>query len=163
MPPYYLTRRSLERLREKADAIQLRLKTEVARELAKAAGYKDLSENAEWDAAIELQNTLKAEVSRILQRIQEAALIDELPINGDKVTIGTKVKLFDIDADKELTYSILGDEESDIANGVISFNAPLSRGLLQKEEGDEVTVPLPSGARTFEILSIETIDFDQIP
>lgn len=161
--PYYLTRASLQRLREKAEAIQQRLKTEVAQELGKAAAYKDLRENAEWDAAIALQSTLKHEVSRILEKIQDAALIEELPINGDKVTIGTRVTLFDVGKNQEVTYKIMGEEESDLQNGVISFNAPLARGLMQRVPGDEVTVQLPGGKRTFEVVSVEKIDFSKLP
>jgi len=157
--PYYMTRPSLQRLRERAEAIQHRLKTEVAQELARASGYKDFRENAEWDAAIELQGNLKHEVSRILEKIQDAALIEELPINGDRVSIGTEVTLYDQGREKEVTYKILGEEESDLANGVISCSAPLARGLMQKEAGDEVTLQLPAGARTFEILSVKKIDF----
>lgn len=157
--PHYLTRESLERLREKVNSIQMRLKIEVAQELAKAAAFKDLSENAEWDAALELQANLKNEASKILDKLQDAAIIEELSIDGSCVTIGTKVTLFDQDREEELTYKILGEEESDLPNGVIAFTAPLSRGLLQKEEGDEVSIKLPGGVRNFEILAVEKIDF----
>ena len=159
MPPFYMTRQSLQRLKEKAEVIQHRLKTEVAQELARASGYKDLRENAEWDAALELQSSLKHEASEIIRKINNVELIETLPITGDRVTIGTQIKIFDVDQDTELNYKILGEEESDLANGVISASAPLTRGLMQKEEGDEVTVQLPGGKRTFEILSIEKIDF----
>ena len=161
MPPSYMTRQSLQRLKEKAEAIQHRLKTEVAQELARASSYKDLRENAEWDAALELQSSLKHEVSGIIRKINNVELIEDLPINGDRVTIGTQIKIFDVDQDTELNYKILGEEESDLANGVISVTAPLTRGLMQKEAGDEVTVQLPGGKRTFEILSVEKIDFSQ--
>mgnify|MGYP002824191928 FL=1 len=154
-----MTRQSLQRLKEKAEVIQHRLKTEVAQELARASGYKDLRENAEWDAALELQSSLKHEASEIIRKINNVELIETLPITGDRVTIGTQIKIFDVDQDTELNYKILGEEESDLANGVISASAPLTRGLMQKEEGDEVTVQLPGGKRTFEILSIEKIDF----
>lgn len=159
MAAYYTTRASLERLREKVDEIRHRLKTEVARELAKAAAYGDRSENSEWDAALELQSNLNHEASRILDKIQNAELIEDLPINGDRVTIGTEVKLLDLDKDEELTYKILGEEESDFKNGILSFNAPLVRGLMQKEPGDEVSVKLPSGTRLFEILDVKKIEF----
>ncbi|MDA1001215.1 MAG: GreA/GreB family elongation factor [bacterium] len=157
--PYYLTRESLGRLREKVGAIQMRLKIEVAQELAKAAAFKDLSENAEWDAALELQANLKHEASKILEKLQDPALIEELSIDGSRVTIGTQVTLFDLDRNEELTYKILGEEESDLRNGIIAFAAPLARGLLQKEEGDKVSIQLPGGVRSFEILSVEKIDF----
>ncbi len=159
MPAFYLTRPSLDRLREKVEEIHRRLKTEVAQELARAAGYGDLSENSEWEAAIELQSNLKHEASRLLDRLQNAALIEDLPIEGDKVTIGTQVTLLDLDKDEELSYKILGDEESDFQNGILSFNAPLVRGLLQKEPGDEVSVQLPGGVRSFEVIDVQKIDF----
>ena len=146
-------------MREKVEEIQHRLKTEVAQELSRAAGYGDLSENSEWEAAIELQSNLKHEAKRVMDRLSSASLIEDLPILGDKITIGTEVKLLDLDKDEELSYKILGDEESDFKNGVLSFNAPLVRGLLQKEPGDEVTVKLPGGDRSFEVIDVQKIDF----
>ena len=159
MPAYYVTRSSRDRMREKVEEIQHRLKTEVARELSRAADYGDLSENSEWEAAIELQSNLKHEAKRVMDRLSNAALIEDLPILGDKITIGTEVKLLDLDKDEELSYKILGDEESDFKNGILSFNAPLVRGLLQKEPGDEVTVKLPGGVRNFEVIDVQKIDF----
>lgn len=146
-------------MREKVEEIQHRLKTEVARELSRAAAYGDLSENSEWEAAIELQSNLKHEAKRVMERLSNAALIEDLPITGDKITIGTEVTLLDLDKDEELSYKILGDEESDFKNGILSFNAPLVRGLLQKEPGDEVIVKLPGGVRNFEVIDVQKIDF----
>ena len=157
--PYYITKASLEGLRRKVGEIRHRLKHEVSKEIGKAASLGDLSENAEWEAAIELQGNLKNEVNRIMDKIHEASVIEELPISGDKVTIGTKVTLFDLDKDEEITYKILGEEESDLPNGIISFGAPLSRGIMQKEPGDEVVVQLPGGVRNFEIVDVEKIEF----
>lgn len=159
MSAFYVTRSSMDRLREKVEEIHHRLKTEVAQELSRAASYGDLSENSEWEAAIELQSSLKHEAKRIMERLQNAALIEDLPISGEKVTIGTEVTLLDLDKDEELSYKILGDEESDFQNGILSFNAPLVRGLLQKEPGDEVTIQLPGGTRTFEVIDVRKIDF----
>ena len=159
MPPYYTTKDSLERMKEKVDEITRRLKTEVARELAKAADYGDLSENSEWEAALELQSNLKHEVSILMEKVRDAELIEDLPIAGDKVTIGTEVTLFDLDKDEELIYKILGEQESDFQNGILSFQAPIVRGLMQKVPGDEVSVPLPGGARNFEVLDVKKIEF----
>ncbi len=157
--PYYITRTSLESLRQRVEEIQRRLKGEVAREIGRAASLGDLSENAEWEAAIELQGNLKNEVSRIMDKIREASLIEELPVSGEKVTIGTRVTLHDLDRDEEITYEILGEEESDLPNGVISFSAPLARGIMQKEPGDAVAVRLPGGVRNFEIVDVVKIEF----
>ena len=159
MPPYYTTKDSLERMKDKVEEIQRRLKTEVAQELAKAADYGDLSENSEWEAALELQSGLKHEASRLMDKIQEAELIEDLPIGGERVTIGTEVTLFDLDKDEELIYKILGEQESDFQSGILSFQAPLVRGLMQKEPGEEVQVQLPGGTRNFEIINVKKIDF----
>jgi len=145
-------------MKEKVDEITHRLKTEVARELAKAADYGDLSENSEWEAALELQSNLKHEVSILMEKVRDAELIEDLPIAGDKVTIGTEVTLFDLDKDEELIYKILGEQESDFQNGILSCQAPLVRGLMQKVPGDEVSVPLPGGARNFEVLKVKKIE-----
>ncbi len=157
--PYYITKASLEGLRQRVEGIQRRLKHEVAKEIGKAASLGDLSENAEWEAAIELQGNLKNEVSRIMDKIREASLIEELPISGERVTIGTQVTLFDLDKEEEIIYKILGEEESDLPNGIISFGAPLSRGIMQKEPGDAVAVKLPGGVRNFEIVDVVKIEF----
>ncbi|HJP14308.1 MAG: GreA/GreB family elongation factor [Nitrospinota bacterium] len=159
MPAFYTTKASLDLMREKVEGIQHRLKTEVAQELAKAADYGDLSENSEWEAALEMQSNLKHEAGKLMGKIQEAELIEDLPIAGDRVTIGTEVTLFDLDKDEELTYKILGEQESDFQNGILSFQAPLVRGLMQKEPGDEVQVKLPSGTRNFEIVDVKKIEF----
>jgi transcription elongation factor GreA len=159
MPPYYTTKASLDRMREKVEEISHRLKTEVAQELAKAADYGDLSENSEWEAALDLQSNLKHEVSILMDKVKEAELIEDLPIAGDKVTLGTEVTLFDLDKDEEITYKILGEQESDFKNGILSFQAPLVRGLMQKEPGDEVQVKLPGGTRNFEIVDVKKIEF----
>ncbi len=159
MSAYYVTRPSMDRMREKVEEIQHRLKTEVAQELSRAADYGDLSENSEWEAAIELQSHLKHEAKRVMDRLSNASLIEDLPIEGDKVTIGTEVTLLDLDKDEEVSYKILGDEESDFKNGILSFNAPLVRGLLQKEPGDEVNVQLPGGVRSFEVIDVQKIEF----
>lgn len=159
MPAFYTTKASLKNMKEKVEEIEHRLKTEVAQELAKAADYGDLSENSEWEAALALQSNLKHEASKLMDKIQEAELIDDLPIGGDKVTLGTEVTLLDLDKDEEITYKILGEQESDFKNGVISFQAPLVRGLMQKEPGDEVQVKLPGGTRNFEIIGVKKIDF----
>ncbi|HBK79503.1 MAG TPA: transcription elongation factor GreA, partial [Nitrospinae bacterium] len=106
-----------------------------------------------------LQSNLKHEASRLMDKIQEAELIEDLPIGGDRVTIGTEVTLFDLDKDEEITYKILGEQESDFKNGILSFQAPLIRGLMQKEPGDEVLVQLPGGTRNFEIVDVKKIDF----
>ncbi|MFQ5896189.1 MAG: GreA/GreB family elongation factor [Nitrospinota bacterium] len=158
MGNYYLTRRSLERLKERVTALQRQLKGDVARELARAAGYKDFRENAEWDAALEVQGKLKHELAEILQKVQDAALIEEVPVNSDRVTIGTRVTLYDVERGEEFTYTILGEEEADLGRGIISYKAPLARGLLKKEEGEEVEVTLPGGRRLFEVVRVEKAD-----
>ena len=157
---FYLTNQSLINLKNKVEEIDHRLKHDVAKEIGKAADLGDLSENAEWEAAIELQRNLQHEVSRLKEKIRTAQIIEELPISGDKVSVGTKVQLYDIDKDEELTYQILGEEESDLPSGIISFNAPLARGLMQKEPGDEVVIKLPGGVRTFEIVEVSKIEFE---
>ena len=150
----------LDKLDQELKDSQKELQVDIPKALKTAREHGDLSENAEWEAAIELQRNLQHEVSRLKEKIRTAQIIEELPISGDKVSVGTKVQLYDIDKDEELTYQILGEEESDLPSGIISFNAPLARGLMQKEPGDEVVIKLAGGVRTFEIVEVSKIEFE---
>jgi transcription elongation factor GreA len=152
---FYITRKSLMGLREKLDQLEKQVRVDMADEIKRAASFGDFSENAELDAAREKQQLLTLEVQRLREKVNQAQIIDELHIDASRITIGTAVTLYDLKQKEEMTWTILGEEESNPGNGVISYQSPLARGLLGKEEGDEVSVQLPGGLKQFEVLSVE--------
>jgi len=126
-------------------------------EIRQTAAYGDLTENFEWEAAKHQRDLLKAEITRIEALLSSYQLIEDLQIDGARVTIGTRVTLEDMESGEAVTYSILGSEDVDIPRNVISHTSPIARQLLLKTEGDAVKIRVPSGLRQYEIVRIEKI------
>jgi transcription elongation factor GreA len=134
-----------------------RLKEErpkISREIGVAREHGDLSENAEYHAAKERQGMVEARIKDIEDKLARAEVIDPSKLSGDLVRFGAKVTLTNLDTDEESTYQIVGADEADIDAGTISVSAPLSRALIGKSVGDEVTVKLPGGTRNYEIADV---------
>ena len=135
-----------------------RLKEErpkISREIGVAREHGDLSENAEYHAAKERQGLVEARIKDLEDKLARAEVIDPSKLSGDRVRFGATVGLLTLDTDEEMTYRIVGADEADIDNGLISISAPLARALISKTIGDEVEVKLPAGTRRYEISSIE--------
>ena len=145
-----MTRAGYERLREEVE----RLKKErpaIVRAIAEARAHGDLSENAEYHAARERQGFVEARIIALEAKVGTAEVIDP-PTSGDRVTFGSTVKLEDQDG-KETTYRIVGSDEAEPKQGLISVMSPLARTLIGKKVGDTVTAQLPGGKKTFAILA----------
>jgi transcription elongation factor GreA len=135
-----------------------RLKEErprISREIGVAREHGDLSENAEYHAAKERQGLVEARIKDIEDKLARAEVIDPAKLTGDRVRFGAKVTLTNLDTDEETTYTIVGADEADINQGLISVSAPLARALIGKTLGDEVVVNLPAGKRRYEIGGVE--------
>ncbi len=140
-------RDELKRLRE----IEL---PQVVKDIGVAREHGDLSENAEYHAAKERQGMIVARINHIEQSLSRAEIIDPSKLSGSKIQFGAKVRLLNLDTDKEESFQIVGPEEADLKVGRISVASPLARGLLGKEVGDEVKLQMPAGPRTYEVLEI---------
>jgi len=114
----------------------------------------DLSENAEYDAAKEMQNQISQQIMKIEHNLSLAQVIDPKTIKSDRIAFGATVTLADIDNDEHLTYFIVGTDEADISSGMISIESPIARALIGREEGDEVKVKTPKGLRNFDVISV---------
>ena len=135
-----------------------RLKEErpkISREIGVAREHGDLSENAEYHAAKERQGMVEARIKDIEDKLARAEIIDPSRLHGDKVSFGATVDLSNIDTDEAVTYQIVGAEEANVNEGLISISAPLARALIGKQVGDEVRVKLPAGERCYEIVDIK--------
>ena len=129
----------------------------IIRLIEEARAHGDLSENAEYHAAKERQRLVEAKISLLKKRISDIHMMNIDRIPHDKVGFGSTVHLKD-DATAAITvYQLVMPEDADVDHGLISTASPIGRALLNKEEGDEVTVTTPSGSRHFELVKLSTI------
>jgi transcription elongation factor GreA len=137
--------------------LEYELNIELPRALRIAASHGDLSENAEYKSARERQDFVRARVRQLQQQLAKLSSIDVSRLPRDRASYGSTVVLKDIDRGSEVTYRLVTPEEADIEQGLISTSSPIGRSLLNKQEGDEVKVNTPSGARSFEVITLTTI------
>src|SRR5690242_12481605 len=117
----------------------------ISREIGIAREHGDLSENAEYHAAKERQGMVEARIKDIEDKLSRSEVIDPTKLSGTRVSFGATVVLSNLDTEDEVTYQIVGAEESNVNEGLISISAPLARALIGKQVGDEAKVVLPAG------------------
>ena len=123
----------------------------VVKAIEEALEHGDLKENAEYHAAKEAQKNIDNRLAELADILGNSQIVDPSELEHSRVSFGSTVVVTDLNTDEEFTYTIVGGCESDPDKGLISFNSPLAKQLLGKEEGDEVKVKLPSGEKEFEI------------
>ena len=150
-----ITLRGATKLREELRKLKSEDRPAIIRAIAEARSHGDLSENAEYHAAREQQGFVEGRIKEIERRLANAQVIDPaaLPDSG-KVVFGATVELAPLDGGPEVRYQIVGDDEADIRQGLVSVNSPIARALIGKSPGDEVEVTAPGGARGFEVLAV---------
>lgn len=126
----------------------------VIEAIREARDKGDLSENAEYDAAKEQQGMLEAKINQLKQIIADSKILDTKMLKTDTVQILNKVKLKNVKANQQMTYTIVSDTEANLREGKISVNTPIAQGLLGKKVGDVVEIKVPRGTMTFEIMEI---------
>ena len=153
-----LTARGAEQLKAELKQLKSVERPRIIQAIAEAREHGDLKENAEYHAAKEQQSFAEGRIQEIEAKLSNAQVIDvtQLKATG-KVVFGATVELLDLESDETLTYQIVGDAEADIKSGLISVSSPISRALIGKNEGDEVTVQAPAGARDYEIVEVRYV------
>jgi transcription elongation factor GreA len=146
-----------KKLQDALNLIERELRVDLPKEILRAREHGDLSENAEYKAAKERQAYLEGKKANLQARLAALSLINLEKIPHDRVAYGAQVVLYDSSNDKELQYTLVSPEESDIGKGLISISSPIGKSLLGKSEGDEVHIVTPSGSKDYEILSLMTI------
>ncbi|MBM3568762.1 MAG: transcription elongation factor GreA [Alphaproteobacteria bacterium] len=126
----------------------------IIRAIEEARAHGDLSENAEYHAAKDRQGWIESRVLELEDKLRRAEVIDVSKLSGKKVVFGATVTVADEDTDKEATYQIVGQDESDIAKKRLSVSSPLARALLGKSVGDQAVVEAPGGSKSYEILKV---------
>jgi transcription elongation factor GreA len=124
------------------------------KEIEAARAHGDISENAEFEAAKERQAQLEARIRVVEDRLARAQVIDATGQSPDAVRFGATVLLMDVESGDEIRYTIVGEDESDVANGLISLSSPVARALMGKPVDEVVRVQVPRGVREFEIREI---------
>ena len=150
-----LTIRGAEKLRHELNHLKFVERPRVVAAIAEARAHGDLKENAEYHAAKEQQGFIEGRIKDIESKLGNAQIIDvtTLPANG-KVVFGATVKLADEDSGEEVTYQLVGEDEANIKEGLISISSPIARALIGKQEGDVATVKAPGGTKEYEIVEV---------
>jgi transcription elongation factor GreA len=128
---------------------------EVKQAIQEARELGDLKENAEYAAAKERQSIIEGKIMDLQSKLARARVIDVSHLNSEKIVFGATVTIHDQQKDIELTYQIVGEDEAIHDPKKISYNSPLGKSLIGKEEGDEVIVKAPKGDLVYEVLSIK--------
>ncbi len=149
-----LTDEGLLKLEQELEMLKTQKRQEVAEKIKIARGFGDLSENAEYDAAKEEQAQIEARIVHLENMLKNAKVIDQDDIDLNKVSIGTRVKVYDIEFEEELEYSIVGSTEADPDLFKISDESPVGKALIGKNVDDVVEVETPGGVFQLKILSI---------
>ena len=150
----YYTPEGLQKLKEELHELKTKGRAEVARQLAEARDKGDLSENAEYDAAKDAQGHLELKISKLEEVLGNARLIDESNLDLTKALILSKVKLKNLGNNMEMLYTLVAEEEANLAAGKISVKSPIGKGLLGKSVGEIAEITVPAGKLRFEILEI---------
>ena len=147
-----------EKLRRELDELKRVKRPAVVQAIAEAREKGDLSENAEYDAAKEMQGHSEGRIAELEGKIPMLQIIDPKTLQaGERIVFGATVELEDEDSGNTKSYQIVGDDEADIKENRISISSPLARSLIGKFEGDEVTCPAPKGLIHYAIISVKYV------
>lgn len=150
-----LTEEGMKDAKERLQFLTTTRRTEVAEQIAVARAFGDLSENAEYDEALNEQSRLEAEIKELEYDIRTATVIDDKSIKSNVANIGTTVEVYDAEMDETYTYDLVGARESDPNNGKISNESPIGIALIGHKKGEKVSVEAPNGSYSLEIKKIK--------
>ncbi|MBT3531708.1 MAG: transcription elongation factor GreA [Gammaproteobacteria bacterium] len=151
-----MTVEGAETLREELNELKSVTRPRIIASIAEAREHGDLKENAEYHAAREQQSFCEGRIGEIEGKLSDSQIIDVSKIeHTGRVIFGTTVTLINLETDKPVVYRIVGEDEADVASGMISVASPIARAVMGKHEGDEVVVQAPAGDIEFEIDKVE--------
>ena len=143
-----------EKLKAQLDSMKNEEMTSIAEQIAAARDFGDLSENAEFDAAVEAQGMLQAKIDDLQEKLARALIVDKSTLPTDRVVFGSKVTVLDIDLDDEEDFILVGPGEEDYDQNKILLTSPIGQALVGKRIGDEVEVPIPKGSLKLRVIGI---------
>lgn len=151
---FILTKTGKAQLEEQLEYLKTVKRAEISEQIKVARSFGDLSENAEYTEARNEQSRIEGKILELEAQLKAAVVVDDDKVDLNEVSIGTKVKLYNVEFDEEETYQILGASEADIFKGNISNESPVGQALLGHKVGDTVTVDTESGSFSYKILDI---------
>lgn len=158
MNKYPMTAQGADQLRAELNELKSVKRPQIIADIAEAREHGDLKENAEYHAAREQQSFCEGRIQDIEGKLSNAQIIDVTKMeNTGKVIFGVTVTIMNSETEEETTYKIVGDDEADIKNNLISVNSPIARGLVGKELDDVVNIQTPAGTVEYEIIEVEYI------
>lgn len=149
----YLTRAGLAKLQQELEDLQ-RQKRRLSEEVGRAAQLGDLRENAEYHAAKEKLQQVLDRINDLSWKLAHVSITDELPVKAGAAALGCRVTVKDAATGRETTYTLVGPDEADPVTGRLSIQSPIGKALLGQKAKAAVTVPLPAGPKTFQIVAI---------
>jgi transcription elongation factor GreA len=153
-----MTVRGHELLEEELKRLKYKDRPQVIEAIAEARGHGDLKENAEYHAAKEQQGFIEGRIKELEGKLSHKQIIDVTAVDAKgKVIFGSTVEILEEKTDKEIEYRIVGEDEANIKNNLISFTSPIARALIGKSEGDVVSFQAPGGEKVFEILEVKYV------
>lgn len=150
----YLTREGYDKLKSELEHLQKVKRKEISKSIEHAREMGDISENAEYDAAKDAQAHCEAKIAQLQEKLSRVRIIDDENIPADRILIGARVLLRDMDTEEEVRYRIVSQEEADYEQGKISMLSPVGKALMQKKEGDIVEINIPAGILKYKVLEI---------
>ena len=150
-----LTRRGAEKLKEELHRLKTVERHSVIQAISEARAQGDLSENAEYEAAKDKQGFIEGRILELESKLAAAQIIDPANVDaGGRVVFGATVDLEEVSTGGQVTYQIVGDDEADLKQGLVSISSPIARALIGKEAGDEAVVVAPGGEKRYEIVEV---------
>tara|TARA_B100000745_G_scaffold191256_1_gene125719 strand:+ start:293 stop:754 length:462 start_codon:yes stop_codon:yes gene_type:complete len=153
-----MTIRGAELLRVELKRLKSKERPKIITAIAEARAHGDLKENAEYHAAKDQQGFIEARIREIEAKLSNVQEVDVTQVDArGKVIFGSTIDLLEISTNQEITYKIVGEDESDIKSGLISYTSPIARALIGKKGGDEAIVDAPAGEKSYEIIAVRYI------
>jgi transcription elongation factor GreA len=153
-----LTVQGAEKLKVELQRLKTVDRPRVIQAISEARAHGDLKENAEYHAAREQQGFIEGRIKEIEFKLSHAQVIDVTTLDaGGKIVFGATVVLHDLATENEVSYQIVGEDEAEIKQGLISVTSPIARALIGKEEGDEVAFDAPGGTKEYEVVEVKYV------
>ena len=150
-----LTLRGVEKLRQELEHLKRVERPRIIQAIAEARAHGDLKENAEYHSSREQQSFIEGRIQDIEHKLSNAQVIDVRTVNpGGRVVFGSTVEVMDTTTEESHRYQIVGEDESDTQQGLISYTSPIARAMIGKQEGDTVMVQTPGGQRELEVIKV---------
>jgi transcription elongation factor GreA len=152
-----MTENGFRKLQDELTFLKMTERPSVIQAIASAREHGDLSENAEYHAARERQSFIEGRIAELEDKLSRADVINVSTIQGDSIKFGATVHLIDDDTDEKFLYQIVGSDEADIKEGLLSITSPLARALISKKKGETTEVTTPSGSKIYTVESVKYI------